>query len=132
MAARRALILGCLALAPVALAACQVPQRVPPLVVVAFAGPPSHDAFQSIVAIVRAHGYEVQAPDLARGTFRVASRYSDRGVAPGSHSITVQLYANGHAQLTASGLRVQPSGDGYVMPPALRREIVALAQLLER
>lgn len=132
MAARRALIVAAVALAALALTACQVPQQVPPVVVVAFHGPPSQETFEAIIETVRAHGYDVQAPDAAHGTFRVASRYADRGVPVGSHSITVQLYASGHARIQASGPRVESHRDADRMPPGLRREVVGLAQILER
>lgn len=130
MAAHRALIAAALALA--ALAGCQVPQRVPPVLVLASYGAPSRETFERLTGVVRSNGYEIAVEDVEHGTFRVNARYADRGAPVGSHAFSVQLYASGHAEIVAFGPRVEPLEGGYQMPPALRRELVALAQALER
>ncbi|UJR86057.1 hypothetical protein [Sandaracinus amylolyticus] len=129
MAARRALIAIVLAVASLG---CQAGQRVPPVLVGPMRAGPSREAFDALLDGVRSAGFTVEDADVVAGRFRVVSRYADRSTRIGEHAFVVQCFQTGHVQIVAVGPRVGHEGSDYVMPPGLRRELVALSQVLTR
>ncbi|AKF10541.1 hypothetical protein DB32_007690 [Sandaracinus amylolyticus] len=111
---------------------CQASQRVPPVLVGPMRVAPSREAFERLLDGARAAGFSVEDADVVAGRFRVVSRYADRSTRIGEHAFVVQCHQSGHVQIVAVGPRVTHDGSEYVMPPGLRRELVALSQVLTR
>jgi hypothetical protein len=112
------LLLSCL----VTLAAgCAGRARVPPLVIGPVIGAPSPDSFERLQQSARMLGYEPQRADLTTGVFYVVAHHVDRGA---RHELVVQSFASGHVMVVPAGARVRHAGTQFVVPPALRDEML--------
>lgn len=128
--ARRAVLIA-LAIASLAIGAsiagCQVPQRMPPVVIGPFDGAPSVETFERIVMLARAAGYQPVLADAETGVLRLRALSTVRG---GEHGFVVQCFADGLVQIVPVGPRVSRRGSTFLVPPPLHTELVALADAL--
>lgn len=115
-----ALLMAALLLSLVA--GCAGRTRVPPLVIGPIVGAPSPDSFERLLQSARMQGYEPQRADLATGIFYVVANHAERGA---RHELIVQCFASGHVMVVPAGSRVRHAGAQFVVPPALRDEMLA-------
>ena len=94
------------------------------------AGGPTTEGFERLLSRARDPGYTIDFSDAAFGAFGVTARTPAGRRDPERATLVVQCHADGRATIDVVGTATDDRGHARVTP-ALRREVVRLAQELE-
>lgn len=89
---------------------------------------PSEALVARLVEAARTRGYDAHPIQPRQGRFALRARYTD---ALGSYTLAIECFQDGLVSITPIGPRVQRRRAFYVLPAALRAEILELARVLE-